>query len=53
MNHRRKKKRVKEQALTIILGCATMNRAEEYEKMRKNIEYQLRAGSVILLPTCT
>lgn len=50
MNHRRKKKRVKAQALTIVLGCATMHRAEDYEKMRKNIEYQLRAGSVILLP---
>lgn len=25
-------------------------RAADYEKMRKSIDYQLRAGSVILLP---
>ena len=27
-----------------------MHRAEDYEKMRKSIEYQLKAGSVIVLP---
>ena len=51
MNRRQKKKRNKaRQQLTIILGCKMAARAEEYEKMRKSIDYQLRAGSVILLP---
>ena len=51
MNRRQKKKRNKaRQQLTIILGCKMAARAEEYEKMRKSIDYQLRAGSVVLLP---
>jgi len=50
MNRRQRKKRNKAQQLTIILGCEIAARAEQYEKMRKSIEYQLRAGSVILLP---
>ena len=50
MNRRQRKKKSKAQQLTIILGCKVAARAEEYEKMRKSIDYQLRAGSVILLP---
>lgn len=50
MNRRQRKKRNKAQQLTIILGCKGMFKATDYEKMRKSIEYQLRAGSVILLP---
>lgn len=50
MNRRQRKKRDKSQTLTIIMGCTGLHRAEEYEKMRKSIEYQLRAGSVIVLP---
>ncbi len=50
MNRRQKKKRDKAQTLTIIVGCTGLYKAEEYEKMRKSIEYQLRAGSVIVLP---
>lgn len=50
MNRRQRKKRNKVQQLTIILGCEIAVRVEQYEKMRKSIEYQLRAGSVILLP---
>lgn len=50
MNRRQRKKRNKAQRLTIILGCEIAARAEQYEKMRKSIEYQLKAGSVILLP---
>lgn len=50
MNRRQRKKKSKAQQLTIILGCKVAARAEEYEKMRKSIDYQLRADSVILLP---
>lgn len=50
MNRRQRKKKSKAQQLTIILGCKGVYRATDYEKMRKSIEYQLRAGSVILLP---
>lgn len=50
MNKRQRKKRNKAQQLTIILGCDSVFRAEEYEKIRKAIERQLRAGSVVVLP---
>lgn len=50
MNRRQRKKRNKAQQLTIILGCEIAAKAEQYEKMRKSIEYQIKAGSVILLP---
>jgi hypothetical protein len=40
----------KAQQLTIVLGCKGKFKATDYEKMRKSIEYQIRAGSVILLP---
>ncbi|MGF0032628.1 hypothetical protein ACQRBN_06630 [Bariatricus sp. SGI.154] len=50
MNKRQKKKRNERQQLTIILSCNTMFRAEGYEKIRKNIEQQVRAGSVVVLP---
>lgn len=50
MNRRQRKKKSKAQQITIILGCKGVYRATDYEKMRKSIEYQLRAGSVILLP---
>lgn len=50
MNRRQRKKRNKAQRLIIILGCKGVFKAEQYEKMRKSVEYQLRAGNVILLP---
>lgn len=50
MNRRQRKKRNKAQQLTIVIGCDRVCRAEEYIKIRKSIEYQLKAGSVILLP---
>lgn len=49
MNSRQRKKRDKQQ-ITIIVGCAMAARAEDYENIRKTIEYQLRAGSVVVLP---
>ena len=49
MNTRQKKKRAKQQ-ITVIVGCNIAARAESYEKMRKCIEYQLRTGSVVVLP---
>lgn len=49
MNNRQKKKRDKQQ-ITVIVGCNMIAKAEDYEKMRKSIEYQLRAGSVVVLP---
>lgn len=54
MNRRQRKKKNKAQSLTIILGCKAICKAEQYERMRKSVEYQLRAGSVVvLLHTCT
>ncbi len=50
MNSRQRKKRNKQQELTIILRSSAVHRAAEYEKIRKSIEYQLKAGSVIVLP---
>lgn len=35
MNRGQRKKKSKEQQLTIILGCKVEARAEEYEKMRE------------------
>ena len=50
MNRRQRKKKNKAQSLTIILGCKAICKAEQYERMRKSVEYQLRAGSVVVLP---
>lgn len=44
MNRRQRKKK-KAQVFTIILGCTAFCKAEQYEKMRKSVEYQLRTGS--------
>ena len=49
MNRRQRKKK-KAQVFTIILGCTAFCKAEQYEKMRKSAEYQLRTGSVVMLP---
>lgn len=49
MNRRQRKKK-KAQVFTIILGCTAFCKAEQYEKMRKSVEYQLRTGSVVMLP---
>lgn len=49
MNRRQRKKK-KAQVFTIILGCTALCKAEQYEKMRKSVEYQLRTGSVVMLP---
>lgn len=50
MNSRQRKKRDKQRAATIVVGCEKTARVEEYRKMRESIEYQLKAGSVIMLP---
>lgn len=53
MNSRQRKKRQRQQAckeIKIIVGCKGMFRTENYEHMRKSIEYQMKAGSVIVLP---
>ena len=50
MNSRKRKKRDKQRAVTIVVGCEKTAKAEEYRKMRESIEYQLKAGSVIVLP---
>ena len=44
------RKKKKAQVFTIILGCTALCKAEQYEKMRKSVEYQLRTGSVVMLP---
>ena len=44
MNRRQRKKK-KAQVFTIILGSTAFCKAEQYEKMRKSVEYQLRTGS--------
>lgn len=49
MNRRQRKKKSK-QEITIFINCALMYREEEYKKMKDNIEYQLREGSVVVLP---
>ena len=50
MNSRQRKKRTKKQQLTIFVGCTGKFAAEDYEKMRKSIEYQLKEGNVVILP---
>lgn len=50
MNRRQRKKKNKAQQITLVVGCAYLHKAEEYEKMRRSIDYQLKAGSVIVLP---
>lgn len=50
MNRRQRKKKSKKQEITIFIGCEMVARAEDYRKMKESIEYQLRAGSVVLLP---
>lgn len=49
MNRRQRKKKSK-QEITIFINCTLMYREEEYKKMKDNIEYQLREGSVVVLP---
>ena len=50
MNRRQRKKKSKQQEITIFIGCEMVARVEDYRKMKNSIEYQLRAGSVVLLP---
>lgn len=53
MNSRQRKKKQRQQArkeIKIIVGCKGVFRTEQYEYMRKSIEYQMKAGSVIVLP---
>lgn len=50
MNKRQRKKKSKQQEITIFIGCEKVARAEDYRKMKNSIEYQLRAGSVVVLP---
>lgn len=49
MNYRQKKKRNKGR-ITVIIGANIPLRAEEYEKIKKKIEHQLKTGNVVLLP---
>lgn len=50
MNRRQRKKKSKQQEVTVFIGCEMVARAEQYRKMRESIEYQLKAGSVVVLP---
>lgn len=50
MNRRQRKKKNKQQEITIIIGCEIVATAENYRKMKESIEYQIRTGSVVLLP---
>lgn len=50
MNRLQRKKKSKQQEITIFIGCEMVARAEDYRKMKESIEYQLRAGSAVLLP---
>lgn len=50
MNRRQRKKKSKQQEITIFIGCHMVARAEDYRKMKDSIEYQIRAGSVVVLP---
>lgn len=50
MNRRQRKKKSKQQEITIFIGCEMVAKAEDYRKMKNSIEYQLKAGSVVLLP---
>lgn len=50
MNRRQRKKKSKQQEITIFIGCEMVAKAGDYRKMKESIEYQLRAGSVVLLP---
>lgn len=50
MNRRQRKKKSKRREITIFIGCEMVAKAEDYRKMKESIEYQLRAGSVVLLP---
>lgn len=49
MNRRQRKKKSKQQ-ITVFIGCDKVAKAEDYRKMKESIEYQLRAGSAVLLP---
>lgn len=50
MNRRQRKKKSKQREITIFIGCEMVAKAEDYRKMKNSIEYQLRAGSVVVLP---
>lgn len=50
MNRRQRKKKSKQQEITVFIGCEKVARTEDYRKMKNSIEYQLRAGSVVVLP---
>lgn len=50
MNNRQRKKKDKQRAVTIVVGCRIPANGEEYRKMRESIEYQLKLGSVVVLP---
>lgn len=50
MNRRQRKKKSKQQEITIFIGCELMYRKDEYQKMQERIERQIKAGSVVVLP---
>ena len=53
MNRRQRKKKSKQQEITIFIGCERVAKVEDYRKMKESIEYQLRAVSYthLTLPT--
>lgn len=50
MNRRQRKKKNKQQEITIFISCEIAAKAEGYRKMKESIDYQLRAGGAVLLP---
>lgn len=50
MNRRQRKKKSKQQEITIFINCGLMYRKDEYQKMKENIEKQIKAGGVVVLP---
>lgn len=50
MNRRQRKKKHKPQKITIFIGCKLLASKEDYRKIEKSIESQMKAGSVVLLP---
>lgn len=50
MNRRQRKKKSRQQKITIFIGCDMVAKEETYRKMKDSIEYQIRAGGVVVLP---
>ena len=50
MNRRQRKKKRRQQEITVFIRCDKAAQAEDYRRMKESIEYQLKTGSVVLLP---